>query len=130
VKHEIAAVISINNVCHVRNQPLLGYLSELGIHRESRACSFSVAKVFSEVSSSLLDIRRSEENDRMPSGSGSVFLVVLFASPDVLSKLLTSLNISITGKDRAQVSQARYGSEFLPLILQHSFQFVFHKNRF
>jgi hypothetical protein len=50
--------------------------------------------VFSEVSSLLgspLDIRRSEEktretepeNERIPRGWGSVFSVVLFASPDV-----------------------------------------------
>jgi hypothetical protein len=69
--------------------------------------------VFSEVSSlfgSPLDIRRSEENtretepenDRIPRGSDSVFPVVLFASPDVPSKLLTSLNILITGRNEPE----------------------------
>ncbi len=92
-------------------------LTGLGITtRESRARSFPVAKVVSEIGSlfgSPLEIRRSEENireterenDRIPRGSGRysrLFSSVLLVSRDIQSKLLTSLNILITRKDRAR----------------------------
>jgi hypothetical protein len=71
-----------------------------GTARESRARSFSVVKVFSEVSSLLGLTLAKGTPERLGLG-------VLFASPDVPSKLLTSLNILITGKDRPREILAR-----------------------